>query len=111
MLGCQTVIYIEGDQLSVESMNDAFAEVMIKGEAAKHPPASVEIDVSCPLLGLALVVELRSWLKDTDRYLAPVDWALLFCDAVDIRRRRAPIGDSVSGRVLSELFDCHLVGV
>lgn len=111
MLGRQSVIHVKGDQLPVETVHDPFAKVMVKAEAAKHPPTAMEVDIGRPLLRLALVIELRSRLEDADGDVAPFDRALLLCDAEDIRTRSTAIGDGVPRRVLSEVLYRHLVGV
>lgn len=56
MLRCQSVIYIKGNQVPVETMHDSFAEIVVHAESTKHPSTAVEVYIGRSFLWLTLTV-------------------------------------------------------
>ena len=90
-------------------MHDSFAEIVIHAESTKHPSTTVEVDISCSFLGLALAIELWCWLKHPNGDLTSFHGAFLLCDAKDIGAGRVAVGDGIAGRVLSKLLYWYFV--
>jgi hypothetical protein len=69
----------------------------------------MEVDISCSLLRIALLVQLEFWLKDPNGNLPAIDRTLLFSDAEDVWTPSTAIGNGVPAWVFAELFYRDLV--
>lgn len=108
MLRREPVVHVKGDEITIQTVDEPFTEIVIKGKATKHPSTTVEVDIDRSFL----LVGLRRRLKDADRDLrAPRDGTFLLCDAKDLWAGVSAVADGVLARVAAVLFDGHFVGV
>lgn len=111
MLRSQSIVHIKCNQVTIEIMHKPLAKVMVHVQSTKDPTPAVEVDISAPLLRLALTVYLGCWLEEANRDLISFDRALLLRDAEDVRPRCTAIGDGISSWIFSKLLYWYLVGM
>lgn len=111
MLGGKTVVDIEDNNLALKLIGDPLALVVVGVEVAKHPAASVEVDIGPTLLVSAWGQLDGRHLKDADGDGPSVDRELSLRDAEDLWPWSLAIVDHILAGVLAELLDGDLVGM
>lgn len=111
MLRCQSVVDIERNQITIQAMNNALAEIVIISESAKYPATAVEVNIGCPSPWLTLFIKPRFWLEDPNYDFTAINRTFLLCYTEDVRARSSAIGDSELSRVLAILFYWNLMCV
>lgn len=105
----EPIVYVKDYQVTIESIHEAFAKVMISRKISKDPATPMKVDVNGSLLGPSLFIMGRRGLKDTNPDLSVFNRARLLGYAENIRTRSTTVRRQVLGRVFAKDFNRYLM--